>query len=109
MSRKTILIAFILATAAGIQAAVPTGAGPYRLSDYFSGSSPRIDARPETALTADQTWVVGAPWMGGGPAGVCAAIAAPRARCVQTHLNVQGTRCFPRLNLSWKSAWTERP
>ena len=60
MSHKTILIAFILATAAGIQAAVPTGAGPYSLSDYFSGSSLRIDARPETALTADQTWVVGA-------------------------------------------------
>lgn len=39
-------------------AAIPTGAGPYYWADYLSTSGGRADARPENALTADQTWIV---------------------------------------------------
>ena len=53
-----IVTSFGVSLAASAWAAIPTGAGPYKWDDYLSKTGGRADARPEQALTADQTWIV---------------------------------------------------
>lgn len=58
MKAKVIASFVGAALAASAWAAIPTGAGPYYWADYLPTNGGRADARPESALEADQTWIV---------------------------------------------------